>query len=239
MARPVFRSSGAAGSAAPRIAHLDHDRPLVDAARRDPARFEALYRRYVAPVYSFAYYELGNHHAAEDATARTFLSALASLDRFEERARPADGDGASTFKVWLFQIARNAIANERRTARRHPATVLDESVSAIVADPLDVERDVVRRDEASAAWRAVGRLPGDRRRALVLRFVDELSTAEIAGVMGRSEGAVRVLLHRALRTVARDLDARGGPTPRRRGSRPGPGDDGSGGSRRDPRARSR
>ena len=239
MARPVFRSSGAAGSAAPRIAHLDHDRPLVDAARRDPVRFEALYRRYVAPVYSFAYYELGNHHAAEDATARTFLSALASLDRFEERARPADGDGASTFKVWLFQIARNAIANERRTARRHPATVLDEAVSAIVADPLDVEGDVVRRDEASAAWRAVGQLPGDRRRALVLRFVDELSTAEIAGVMGRSEGAVRVLLHRALRTVARDLGARGGPVGRGRRPRPGPGDDGSSDPGRDHRARSR
>ncbi len=204
MARPVFRKSGAA-NAAPRITHLDQDRPLVDAARRDPARFEALYRHYVAPVYSFAYYELGNHHAAEDATARTFLAALASLDRFEERARPDDGEGASTFKVWLFQIARNAIANERRTVRRHPATVLDEATAAIVADPLDVEADAVLRDEASAAWRAVGRLAGDRRRALVLRFVDELSTAEIAGVMGRSEGAVRVLLHRALRNVARDL----------------------------------
>lgn len=206
MARPVFRKSGAADAAAPRIVHLDQDRPLVEAARRDPARFEALYRRYVAPVYSFAYYELGNHHAAEDATARTFLAALASLDRFEERARPADGEGASTFKVWLFQIARNAISNERRTARRHPTVELEPMTSAIVADPLDVEGDAVRRDEAMAAWRAVGRLPGDRRRAVVLRFVDELSTAEIAGVMGRSEGAVRVLLHRALRTVARELD---------------------------------
>jgi len=206
MARPVFRKMGAAETAAPRIAHLDQDRPLVDAARRDPARFEALYRRYVAPVYSFAYYELGDHHAAEDATARTFLAALANLHRFEERAQPADGAGASTFKVWLFRVARNVIANERRTARRHPAAILDDATAAIVADPLDVEGDAVRRDEASSAWRAVGRLPGDRRRALVLRFVDELSTAEIAGVMGRSEGAVRVLLHRALRTVARDLD---------------------------------
>ena len=219
MARPVFRKSGAATSAVPRIAHLDQDRPLVDAARRDPARFEALYRRYVARVYSFAYYELGNHHAAEDATAGTFLGALASLDRFEERARPADGEGASTFKVWLFQIARNAIANERRSVRRHPAADLDEATAAIVADPLDVEGDVVRRDEASAAWRAVGRLPGDRRRALVLRFVDELSTAEIAGVMGRSEGAVRVLLHRALRNVARDLE--GAPGRHSRGARTG------------------
>jgi RNA polymerase sigma-70 factor (ECF subfamily) len=208
MARPVFWRSGAADDATPRIAHLDHDRPLVEAARRDPERFEALYRRYLAPVYSYAYYELGDHHAAEDATERTFLAALANLHRFDERARPADGEGASTFKVWLFRIARNVIANERRSARRHPAAILDEAVGAIIADPLDVEGDVVRRDETAAAWRAVGRLPGDRRRAVVLRFVDELSTAEIAGVLGRSEGAVRVLIHRALRTVARDLRER-------------------------------
>jgi RNA polymerase sigma-70 factor (ECF subfamily) len=214
MARPVFRRSGAA-AAVSRIAHLDHDRPLVEAARRDPERFEALYRRYLAPVYSYAYYELGDHHAAEDATEKTFLAALTNLHRFDERARPEDGEGASTFKVWLFRIARNVVANERRATRRHPQAALDDAGAAIVADPLDVEGDVVRRDEAAAAWRAVGRLPGDRRRAVVLRFVDELSTAEIAGVLGRSEGAVRVLLHRALRTVARDLGARD-PGARRR-----------------------
>ena len=68
------------------------------------------------------------------------------------------------------------------------------------------------RDEAAAAWRAIDRLDEDRRQAIVLRFVHELSTSEMAGVLGRSEGAVRVLLHRALRAVARDLrrDGRGG-----------------------------
>ncbi|HKB28472.1 MAG TPA: sigma-70 family RNA polymerase sigma factor [Candidatus Limnocylindrales bacterium] len=203
MARPVFWRSGAAAEAAPRISHLDLDRPLVEAARRDPARFDALYRRYLAQVYSFAYYELGDHHAAEDATERVFLAALANLHRFQERAKPADGDGASTFRVWLFRIARNVISNERRTARRRPTDPIDETT--VVADPLNVEESVVRRDEAGAAMRAVGRLAGDRRRALILRFVDEMSTAEIAGVLGRSEGAVRVLIHRALRNVARDL----------------------------------
>ncbi len=203
MARPVFWRSGAAAEAAPRISHLDLDRPSVEAARRDPARFDALYRRYLAQVYSFAYYELGDHHAAEDATERVFLAALANLHRFQERAKPADGDGASTFRVWLFRIARNVISNERRTARRRPTDPIDETT--VVADPLSVEESVVRRDEAGAAMRAVGRLAGDRRRALILRFVDEMSTAEIAGILGRSEGAVRVLIHRALRNVARDL----------------------------------
>jgi RNA polymerase sigma-70 factor (ECF subfamily) len=203
MARRALWRSGAAKDAVPRLAHLDQDRPLVQAAKSDPAKFDALYRRYLARVYSYAYYELGDHHAAEDATEATFVSALTNLERFEERARPADGDGASTFRVWLFQIARNEVAGERRRYRRRPTEPLGET---IVSDPLNVEDEAVRRDQAREAWRAVGRLPGERRQAMVLRFVDELSTAEIAGVLGKSEGTVRVLIHRALRSVARELD---------------------------------
>lgn len=207
MARRALWRSGAAKDAVPRLAHLDQDRPLVEAAKREPARFDALYRRYLARVYSYAYYELGDHHAAEDATEATFVSALTNLQRFEERARPADGEGASTFRVWLFQIARNEVAGERRRYRRRPVEPIGET---IVADPLSVEDEAVRRDEARAAWRAVGRLPGERRQAMVLRFVDELSTAEIAGVLGKSEGSVRVLIHRALKSVAKELGASDG-----------------------------
>jgi RNA polymerase sigma-70 factor (ECF subfamily) len=208
MARSVFgRARPDVETGSPRVTHLDRDRSLVEEAREDPARFDALYRRYLAQVYSYAFYELGDHHEAEDATERTFLAALTNLDRFEERARPADGEGASTFRVWLFQIARNVVANQRRGRRRHPQAPIE--AAALVADPLDVELTAATRDEAAAAWRAVGRLPADRRRAVVLRFVEEMSTAEIAGILGRSEGAVRVLIHRALRTVARDL-GRGG-----------------------------
>ena len=208
MARPVFRRVKAEEEhrAERRLVHLDRDRALVEAALGDPAAFDALYRKYLAQVYSYAYYELGNHHDAEDAAERTFLLALGALSRFDERAQPADGEGASTFRVWLFRIARNVVANIRRGRRRHPVAQLD--VAAGVADPLDIEGDVSGRQEAGAAWAAVGRLPAERRRALVLRFVEEMSTAEIAGVLGRSEGAVRVLIHRGLRAVARDLGGR-------------------------------
>ena len=187
----------------PRLTPLDRDRALVESAQADPARFDALYRKYVAQVYSYAYYELRDHHEAEDATERTFMAALAGLRRFEERARPADGSDASTFRVWLFQIARNAVAERRRRLRRRPEASLDAAEA--VPATTDVEGEAARRDDVSAALRAIDRLPGDRRRAVILRFVEEMSTSEIAGILGRSDGAVRVLIHRALRSVARDL----------------------------------
>ena len=211
MPRPVFgrREGAARGGVVP----LDRDRPLVEAARRDPAQFDALYRKYLAQVYAYALYELADHHAAEDATERVFMRALAALPRFRELATPADGPDASTFRVWLFRIARNVVANERRSRRRRPAASLETALGAglVVADPVDIEQGVETRDEAAAALRALDRLPDDRRRALLLRFVDEMSTAEIAGVLGRSEGAVRVLIHRGLRAVARDLGRPQGP----------------------------
>lgn len=204
MARPAFRKVDRPEEDGPRLAPLDRDRALVEAAQADPSRFDALYRKYVAQVYSYAYYELHDHHDAEDATERTFMAALTNLRRFEERAQPADGEGASTFRVWLFQIARNAVAERRRRLRRRPEAPLE--AAGAMAGPLDVEGEATRRDDAAAALRAIARLPGDRRRAVILRFVDEMSTSEIAGVLGRSDGAVRVLIHRALRSVARDLD---------------------------------
>jgi RNA polymerase sigma-70 factor, ECF subfamily len=191
---------------APAVDRDDRDRALVEAAQADPVRFEALYRKYVAQVYSFAFYELRDPHEAEDATARTFLAALASIGRFEERARPGEADGASTFRVWLFQIARNAVGERRRSRSRRPEAPLEIAGEVVAA--IDVETESARRSDVSDALQAIDRLPDDRRRALILRFVDEMTTSEIAGVLGRSEGAVRVLIHRALRSVARDLEIR-------------------------------
>ena len=196
------RERGTLGTSG-RVVALDPDRSLVRAAQADPLQFDPLYRKYLAQVYNLAYHELGDHHEAEDVTERTFMLALGGLPRFHESAPDDAGPEASTFRVWLFRIARNVVANHRRTVRRRPSATLEAAAGVAALD--DVEGGAITRSEASAAWAAVRRLPGDRRRAVVLRFVDELSTAEIAGILQRSEGAVRVLLHRALRTVARDL----------------------------------
>ena len=126
----------------------------------------------------------------------------------------------STFRAWLFRICRNAIANERRYARRHPVAALD--LAADIAAPDDPEATAVTRDEVGRAWRAVDALPDERRQALVLRFVNEMSAREIGAVMGRSEGAVRVLIHRALRAVADDLGRTAIVTPGRGHPRPAP-----------------
>jgi RNA polymerase sigma-70 factor (ECF subfamily) len=213
MPDPAFRTNGGAarrGRSPGRVVHLDRDRALVEAAQRDPAAFDALYRRYLAQVYSFAYYELGHHADAEDVTERVFMQALVGLRGFEERgvARGDDPDAPSTFRVWLFQIARNAVTSEHRARRRRATASLDLLEGAADETPLaDPARQAVVRASASDALAAVAQLPADRRRALLLRFVDQMSTAEIAAVLGRSEGAVRVLIHRALRSVARRLDA--------------------------------
>jgi RNA polymerase sigma-70 factor, ECF subfamily len=216
VARPVFGMGGRGlGSRRDDVARLDPDRRLVEEARRDPARFEALYRKYVAQVYAFALYELRDHHEAEDVTERTFMLALGGLARFEERGGRSptvhdatadavpDPSDSSSFRVWLFRIARNVVANHRRTIRRRPTAPIE--LAAGFADPLDVAHETELRDEARTAWAAVDRLPDDRRRAVTLRFVEEMSAAEIGDVLGKSEGAVRVLLHRALRSVAADL----------------------------------
>ncbi len=182
-----------------RLVSYDGDRLTVEAARRDPRQFEALYRKYVAQVYSFALYELRNPHAAEDLTAQVFMRALAGLPGFHER----EDEPKSSFRVWLFQICRNTLRNERRRLRRHPEAPLDAALAMPASD--DVSEQVVDRQELARALAAIDALPTDRRRALVLRFVHEMTAREIGEVLGKSESAVRVTIHRGLRAVAEQL----------------------------------
>jgi RNA polymerase sigma-70 factor (ECF subfamily) len=174
----------------------DPDLADVAAARAERAAFATLYRRYLDRVYGYCFYQLGDHHDAEDATERTFMAALRGLDRFEDRG--------STFRAWLFRIARNTVANAHRSRRRRRTEPLPDSFErpAPNADPAGL---VALADELHAVRHAIAEMPDDRRQVIVLRFVDGLSSAEVAEVLDRSPGAVRVLLHRALRDLAARL----------------------------------
>ena len=170
----------------------DPDLADVRAAQRDRAAFDALYRRHLDGVYRYCFYLLGDHHDAEDVTERTFLAALGAIGRFRD-------DGAS-FQSWLYRIAHNHLVNALRARGRRRTSSLDAVPEpAIDADPAGL---VGAAEESRRLQRALAKLPDDRRQVIILRFVDRLSAREVGAVLGRSEGAVRVLQHRALRELA-------------------------------------
>ena len=199
MSEPMPNRPSVAAEGAKPFTARDPDLAAVRAAQRDPAEFAALYHRYLDPVYSYAFYQLGDHHDAEDATARTFMAALRAIGAFRN-------EGAS-FRAWLFRIARNTIANAHRThARRRtePIDAIPLEPSAPDADPAGL---ALRAEDARRIRAAVAALPEDRRQVVLLRFADGLTAREIGEVLDRSEGAVRVLLHRALKDLAGQLRA--------------------------------
>lgn len=175
---------------------IDPDLADVRAAQHDRAAFATLYRRYLEPVYGYCFYLLGDHHDAEDVTERTFLAAMAGLDRFR--------DTGATFRSWLFRIAHNQLANALRARARHRTAPLEAAGDPPAAD--DPAGLAEGADDARRLRRAISRLPDDRRQVVVLRFVDGLSAREVAAVLDRTPGAVRVLQHRALRDLGRILD---------------------------------
>ena len=160
--------------------------------------FSELYRDHLRDVYSYAYYRIGNHHDAEDITEQTFLQAYR---HFERAQRESNG---RPLRPWLIRIAHNLAANYYRDRSRKPQTHLDDA--AILSAPLDTERVVEGREEVKEVLAGVSKLPDDRREALIMRFALDMDNREIARALGRSEGATKVLIHRAIRQLEQGLD---------------------------------
>jgi RNA polymerase sigma-70 factor (ECF subfamily) len=155
--------------------------------------FTELYRAHLRDVYSYAYYRVGNHHDAEDLTEQTFLQAYR---HFERARREADG---RPLRPWLIRIAHNLAANLYRDRSRRPQTPIDdtEDLSA-----LHTTEDLVEgRDELARILKAVKLLPDERREALIMRFALGMDNREIARALGKTDGATKVLIHRAIRQL--------------------------------------
>ena len=163
--------------------------------------FTELYRTHLRDVYSYSYYRIGNHHDAEDITEQTFLQAYRHFARAkaESNGRP--------LRPWLIRIAHNLAANYHRDRSRRPQTHLEDA--AVISAPHETEELVTGREDATAVLRGVADLPDDRREALIMRFAIGMDNREIARALGRSEGATKVLIHRALRQLEGELEKRG------------------------------
>lgn len=172
------------------------DGALVRRAKEEREAFEALYSKYLKKVYTYVYYRVGNIDDAEDITESVFLHALIHLDRYQDRGIP--------FSAWLLRIAHNLVANWHRSSSRHRAVGLDSAaplhdISPTPEESLESEEEI---QELRAALRS---LPEERQQALVLRFAEGLKHKEIGEVMGKSAGAVKVLVHRSLISLHRGL----------------------------------
>ncbi len=168
----------------------------ADKQRLD-ADFTELYRAHLRDVYSYSYYRVGNHHDAEDLTEQTFLQAYRHFDRAQ---RESDG---RPLRPWLIRIAHNLAANYYRDRSRRPQTQLEDA--AIVSAPHDTEDLVEGRQELKAVLEGVSQLGDDRREALIMRFALGMDNREIARALGRSEGATKVLIHRAIKQLEQGL----------------------------------
>jgi RNA polymerase sigma-70 factor (ECF subfamily) len=159
--------------------------------------FSELYRAHLRDVYSYSYYRIGNHHDAEDLTEQTFLQAYRHFERAqrESAGRP--------LRPWLIRIAHNLAANYYRDRSRRPQTNLEDA--AILSSPLATEQVVEEREEVKEVLEGVSKLPDDRREALIMRFALGMDNREIARAMGRTEGATKVLIHRAIKQLEHGL----------------------------------
>lgn len=168
------------------------ERLLIEAAQNDPSRFAELYEQNFHRVYAYVARRVRDRAETQELTAQVFHKALANLGKFKWRGAP--------FAAWLYRIASNVIADQAKQKVRESTDQLDPSSESSTATDLEA---VERR---ARLFSAVDKLPEDQRRVIVMRFADEKNIREIAGELGRSEGAVKQLQFRALENLRNRLN---------------------------------
>lgn len=160
----------------------------------DAAAYGRLYERYLDGIYRYVYYRISDHDEAEDLTESVFLKAWEAMPRFRSNG--------SSFRAWLYRIARNAVIDRHRT---HKVVLpLHHAVDVRDAQAVSLEAATEAQQASSQLMANLAQLPTRLQEVILHRFVNELSHAETARVMGLREGHVRVLQHRAL-VKMRDL----------------------------------
>jgi RNA polymerase sigma-70 factor (ECF subfamily) len=185
-ARPADLTGGVTGT----------DEALVRAAKSgDASAFGELYERYRDAIYRYCLSRTGTAHDAEDLTSDVFVKALHSLDRYQERGLP--------FVAFLYRIARNAAIDRSRTLKQ------PLSVDELVIEPAsrqNVEAEATLAVDRSILIAALTKLKKDHRDVIVMRFIEGYSALEVAAALGKTEGAVRTLQHRALERLRKEFD---------------------------------
>jgi RNA polymerase sigma-70 factor (ECF subfamily) len=197
--------AGAAGASATRSTTPSDSRRMMDLVERaqsgEAEAFGSLYDHYSDTVYRYIYYRVGGRATAEDLTSETFLRALRRIGTFTWQGRD--------FGAWLVTIARNLVADHFKSSRFRLEVTTGEMLDANEVER-SPEDSVLESLANSALLDAVRKLNPQQQECVTLRFLQGLSVAETARVMGKNEGAIKTLQYRAVRTLARLLpdDAR-------------------------------
>ena len=173
------------------------DLELVRRAATEPEAFGLLYERHVRRIYNYIYYRTGEHHDAEDLTARVFQRALRHVGAFQDMGVP--------FSAWLYRIAHNLVANWHRDRSRRPVVPLEDH-TVLTPGSQHPESLAMAREVGEDLLELVRRLPEERQQLLILKFAERLSNAEIGQIMGRTEGAIKSLYHRTLGSLREEVE---------------------------------
>jgi RNA polymerase sigma-70 factor (ECF subfamily) len=181
----------------------DHDpeatrlRALVDLAKQgDAEAFGQLYDNYMPGVFRFIYYRVGSRQLAEDLTSETFVRGLRAIQRFNWQGKD--------FGAWLTTIARNLVADHFKSSRSR-LEIVTESIPETQTHAAGPEDEVLSAISHEILFEAISSLPPEQRDCILMRFIQGLSIAETAAALGRSEGAIKQLQLRAVRSLAKSV----------------------------------
>jgi RNA polymerase sigma-70 factor (ECF subfamily) len=173
----------------------DEESLIRRAQQRDQVALTQLYEDNFDRIYRYCAIKIGDRTEAEDMTQQVFLNAIKSLPSYKFKGMP--------FSSWLYRIAHNQIVDYLRKKSRRAMVPIDETVAAD-DDPREETEIKLQMEELAEATK---KLTAAQREVISLRFAAELSIAEVARAMGKSEGAIKALQHSAIAALRRVLAA--------------------------------